>query len=154
MTQFSMAVMALQRNSKFAQAYADGIHKSKYWEPTYEDSLDLIAKLPELCARIYNHTYHSDRVIPYDNSLDWGANLATMMGFSDPKFVDLMRLYAVIHSDHEGGNVSAHATHLVGSALSDPYLSFAAGMNGLAGACNSFFYVTVFPEDTQTNYNY
>lgn len=36
-------------------------------------------------------------------------------------------------SDHEGGNVSAHATHLVGSALSDPYLSFSAGMNGLAG---------------------
>ncbi len=36
-------------------------------------------------------------------------------------------------SDHEGGNVSAHATHLVGSALSDPYLSFAAGMCGLAG---------------------
>src|SRR5690606_29820087 len=33
----------------------------------------------------------------------------------------------------EGGNVSAHATHLVGSALSDPYLAFAAGMNGLAG---------------------
>jgi citrate synthase len=44
-----------------------------------------------------------------------------------------MRLYLTIHSDHEGGNVSAHATHLVGSALSDPYLSFAAGMNGLAG---------------------
>jgi citrate synthase len=36
-------------------------------------------------------------------------------------------------SDHEGGNVSAHTVHLVGSALSDPYLSFAAGMNGLAG---------------------
>jgi citrate synthase len=36
-------------------------------------------------------------------------------------------------SDHEGGNVSAHSVHLVGSALSDPYLSFAAGMNGLAG---------------------
>ena len=37
------------------------------------------------------------------------------------------------HSDHEGGNVSAHTSHLVGSALSDPYLSFAAAMNGLAG---------------------
>jgi citrate synthase len=37
------------------------------------------------------------------------------------------------YSDHEGGNVSAHTTHLVGSALSDPYLSLAAGMNGLAG---------------------
>jgi citrate synthase len=44
-----------------------------------------------------------------------------------------MRLYLVIHADHEGGNVSAHATHLVGSALSDPYLSLSAGMNGLAG---------------------
>lgn len=36
-------------------------------------------------------------------------------------------------SDHEGGNVSAHTSHLVGSALSDPYLSFSAAMNGLAG---------------------
>lgn len=44
-----------------------------------------------------------------------------------------MRLYLTIHSDHEGGNVSAHTCHLVASALSDPYLSFAAGMNGLAG---------------------
>lgn len=39
----------------------------------------------------------------------------------------------IILSDHEGGNVSAHTVHLVGSALSDPYLSFAAGMCGLAG---------------------
>ena len=44
-----------------------------------------------------------------------------------------MRLYLVLHSDHEGGNVSAHTTHLVGSALSDAYYSLAAGMNGLAG---------------------
>merc|ERR1711937_98132 len=44
-----------------------------------------------------------------------------------------MRLYMTIHSDHEGGNVSAHTSHLVGSALSDPYLSFAAALNGLAG---------------------
>ena len=38
-----------------------------------------------------------------------------------------------IHADHEGGNVSAHTAHVVGSALSDPYLSYAASMNGLAG---------------------
>jgi len=56
-----------------------------------------------------------------------------MLGFGESKFDDLMRLYLVIHSDHEGGNVSAHATHLVGSALSDPYFSFSAGLNGLAG---------------------
>merc|ERR1712039_795252 len=66
-------------------------------------------------------------------NLDWGANYARMLGFDDQTFEELMRLYLVIHSDHEGGNVSAHTTHLVGSALSDPYLSYSAGLNGLAG---------------------
>jgi citrate synthase len=48
MTQFSSAVLALQRNSKFAQAYQDGVHKSTYWDHAYEDSMDLIAKLPQV----------------------------------------------------------------------------------------------------------
>ena len=103
-----------------------------------------------------------------------------MLGYNDPAFTELMRLYLTIHrfvwqreqtadclcnyflanlqtrlsllftvavydtfctldlnpcsySDHEGGNVSAHTVHLVASALSDPYLSFSAGLNGLAG---------------------
>jgi citrate synthase len=56
-----------------------------------------------------------------------------MLGYPDESFQELMRLYMTIHADHEGGNVSAHTTHLVGSALSDPYLAYAAGMNGLAG---------------------
>ena len=42
----------------------------------------------------------------------------------------IMTLY---YSDHEGGNVSAHTTHLVASALSDAYLSYSAGIAGLAG---------------------
>jgi len=44
-----------------------------------------------------------------------------------------MRLYLTIHADHEGGNASAHTTHLVGSTLSDAYFSFSAGMSALAG---------------------
>jgi len=68
-----------------------------------------------------------------DAGLDYSANYANQLGFTNEEFWELMRLYIVIHADHEGGNVSAHATHLVGSALSDPYLSFSAGMNGLAG---------------------
>jgi len=55
------------------------------------------------------------------------------LGYEDEGFKELMRLYMTIHADHEGGDVSAHATHVVGSALADPYQSFAAGMNGLAG---------------------
>jgi len=133
MSQLSAAVTALQSESKFAKAYSEGVHKTKYWETTYEDAMDLIAKLPPIAAAIYRNTFYDGQVAPIDSSLDYSANYANMMGFTDPKFIELMRLYLTIHSDHEGGNVSAHTTHLVGSALSDPYLSFAAGMNGLAG---------------------
>ena len=95
--------------------------------------MDLIAKLPSLAALIYRNLYKDGKIVAVDQSLDWGANFSAMLGYDNHQFVELMRLYLTIHSDHEGGNVSAHTTHLVGSALSDPYLSFAAGMNGLAG---------------------
>jgi citrate synthase len=133
MSQFSMAVVALQHESAFAKAYRDGVHKSQYWDYCYEDANDLIAKLPAIAARIYRNVFKDGKVGTIDPSLDYSANFAHLLGYSDPKFLELMRLYLTIHSDHEGGNVSAHATHLVGSALSDPYLSFAAGLNGLAG---------------------
>eukprot|EP00891_Asterochloris_glomerata_P002887 jgi/Astpho2/2887/e_gw1.00050.260.1_t len=133
MTQLSQAVLALQPSSHFARAYSEGIAKTKFWEPVYEDSLDLIAKLPGIAALIYTNTYKGGKTISADPKLDWAANLAHMMGYDDEGTQELMRLYQTIHTDHEGGNVSAHATHLVGSALSDPYFSLSAGLNGLAG---------------------
>merc|ERR1712015_290539 len=134
MTQFASAIAALNSESKFAKAYEQGVHKSKYWEDTFEDSMDLVAKLPVVAAPIYNNLYREGAVpCPPDPAKDWSQNFAEMIGYTDPMFTELMRLYLTIHSDHEGGNVSAHATHLVGSALSDPYPSFAAGMCGLAG---------------------
>ena len=134
MAQFSLAVTALEHQSAFAKAYAKGMPKSQYWEHTFEDSMDLIAKLPTIAARIYRNVYKDGKVAPLDKSKDYAYNLASQLGFSDNgEFVELMRLYLTIHSDHEGGNVSAHTTHLVGSALSSPYLSLAAGLNGLAG---------------------
>ena len=134
MTQFSAAVLALQTESVFAKSYREGtVKKNEYWVPALEDSLNLLARIPEVCAMIYRNTFHGGKQIAPKAGLDWSANYAHMMGFDDPTFYELMRLYMVIHSDHEGGNVSAHATWLVGSALSDPYLSFSAGLNGLAG---------------------
>lgn len=134
MSQLSAAVTALNHESKFAKAYSDGVHKSKYWEYVYEDSMDLIAKLPVVAATIYRNTYRDGKGIgAIDPKLDWSANFTRMLGYDNEQLTELMRLYLTIHSDHEGGNVSAHTVHLVGSALSDPYLSFAAGMNGLAG---------------------
>ncbi|CAB3382244.1 probable citrate synthase 1, mitochondrial [Cloeon dipterum] len=134
MSQFSAAVTALNSESKYAKAYADGVHKAKYWEYIYEDSMDLIAKLPVVAATIYRNMFRDGKGVgAIDTNKDWSHNFSTMLGYDNPDFIELMRLYLTIHSDHEGGNVSAHTVHLVGSALSDPYLSFAAGLNGLAG---------------------
>ena len=133
MTQFSAAILALQKDSVFAQRYREGIHKMEYWDPMYEDVMNLLAKLPKIAAYIYRKSYKNNKHIPSDPNLDWGGNLAHMVGIEGEDFKELMRLYLVIHSDHEGGNVSAHTTHLVGSALSDAYYSLAAGMCGLAG---------------------
>lgn len=133
MTLFSIAVMAMQTESVFASAYRKGISKKDYWDYAYEDSMNLIARLPRVAAYIYRKKYKGNEHIEPDPKLDWAANLAHMMGYEEFDVKRLMRMYMTIHADHEGGNVSAHTTHLVGSALSDPYLAFASGMNGLAG---------------------
>jgi citrate synthase len=133
MTQFGVGIMAMQTESIFAKAYNEGVNKKDYWNYIFEDTMNLIARLPRIAAYIYRRKYKNGEHIQPNGMLDWAANFAHMLGFEDEGFRELMRLYLTIHADHEGGNVSAHATHLVGSALSDPYLAFAAGMNGLAG---------------------
>lgn len=134
MTLFSQAVLALQNNSVFARKYHE-MKKDQYWEAALEDSLDLTAKLPVIAAFIYRLKYFDESAKPkYNSKQDYGMNFARMMKVADRKgYADLARLYFILHSDHESGNVSAHTMHLVGSALSDPYLSFSAALNGLAG---------------------
>lgn len=133
MTMFVIGVMALQTESNFSRLYAEGMNKKDYWSAAFDDSMDLIARIPHIAAYIYRRKYKDKQHISPNGLLDWSGNLAHMLGYEEESFRELMRLYMTIHADHEGGNVSAHTTHLVGSALSDPYLSYAAGMNGLAG---------------------
>merc|ERR1712093_791972 len=136
MTQFVMATAALNHDSKFAPAYSAGMKKSEYWKSTAEDVLDLSAKAYPIAARIYRNKYMDGgkNVPALDKSKDLSWNFANQIGMSDKQgFIEVVRLYNSIHTDHEGGNVSAHATHLVGSALSDPFLSYSAGLAGLAG---------------------
>jgi citrate synthase len=133
MTQFSIGIMAMQTESVFAKAYHDGINKKDHWKYVFEDTMNLIARLPHVASYIYRRVFKDGKRIEADTKLDWAGNFAHMLGFDNEEFMKLMRLYMTIHADHEGGNVSAHTTHLVGSALSEPYLSFAASMNGLAG---------------------
>ncbi|CZT13785.1 probable methylcitrate synthase [Rhynchosporium graminicola] len=138
MTQFAISVSALSHTSQFAKAYEAGINKADYWEPTFDDSISLLAKLPTIAAKIYQNSYQGGGALPakVDLEQDWSYNFAAMLGKGgkeNENFQDLLRLYLALHGDHEGGNVSAHATHLVGSALSDPFLSYSAGLQGLAG---------------------
>ena len=131
----TQSVMALGRDSKFTRKYHAGMKKDSYWEPALEDSLDLTAKLPIIAAFIYRYKYMGRRGKPgYNAKQDLGLNFSRMLGVSDRKgYAELARLYFILHSDHESGNVSAHATHLVGSSLSDIYFAFSAGLSGLAG---------------------
>ncbi len=138
MADFSAAILALATESEFLKAYNAGVGKKDYWDSTYEDAMNLLAQLPVIAAYIYRKHFFNGEVIAADPSLDWSANLAHMMGFDSPEIYKLFRLYLTIHADHEGGNVSAHATHLVASALSNPYYSYAAGMLGLAGPLHGY----------------
>jgi citrate synthase len=132
---FTQAVLALARESAFDRQYHAGMKKDAYWEPALEDSLDLTAKLPIIAAFIYRSKYLGKQSKPrYNPRQDYGLNFSRLIGVVDRKgYADLARLYFILHSDHESGNVSAHATHLVGSALSDVFYAFAAGLSGLAG---------------------
>ncbi len=138
MTQYCAAVTSLATDSIFQKAYRAGVNKKFYWDTTYEDVMNLIARLPRIAAYIYRRNYHNGNHIEPDPRLDWAGNFAHMMGHDSEEVKRLLRLYMVLHSDHEGGNVSAHATHLVGTALSNPCYAYAAGMLGLAGPLHGY----------------
>ncbi|MEE9554789.1 MAG: citrate (Si)-synthase [candidate division Zixibacteria bacterium] len=135
MAMFDTGILVMERESEFRKMYTEGMKKTDYWIPTLEDSLNLLARLPGLAAGVYRMRFKKGDRIPLKKDLDWAGNFARMLGVKDPtgNFGNLMRLYMVLHSDHEGGNVSAHTCHCVGSALSDPYYAVSAGLNGLAG---------------------
>lgn len=132
MSMFSAAIVSMQKESVFVEKYNEGMSKFDYWDPTYEDALNLLAKLPQIAAFIYRWKYKDGDIIAPDPNLDMGGNFAHMMGIGKP-YDDVARLYFILHSDHESGNVSAHTGHLVGSALSDMYFAISAMQNGLAG---------------------
>ncbi len=134
MAMLDTAILSMQKYSIFKKKYDEGMSKMDYWRPTLEDALSLLAKMPSIAAGVYRIRYNKGPRIDFDPNLSWAANYARMLGVNDKdEFMDLMRLYLVLHSDHEGGNVSAFTCHIVNSALSDLYYSVSAGFNGLAG---------------------
>ena len=165
MTRLASGVSLLNATSTFARKYAEGtLDKKDYWESTFDDALNLLAKLPSIAAQLYRKDHSAetwrgkDAVGKYnynaDPQYDWAYNLALKLGKGgkgqqEVDFQDLLRLYLSLHADHEGGNVSAHATRLVGSALSDPFLAYSAGLQGLAGPLHG--YASLFPTSSPTS---
>lgn len=149
MVRLSTGLLALSGQSEFQKAYFKGINKVDYWEPSiippllsliavYEDAMNLLAWVPTIAAYALVQPSSIDALWQRCDDMtthDWCKNFAFMLdpqkAAEDEDFVDLIRLYVALHADHEGGNVSAHATHLVGSALSDAFLSYSSGINGL-----------------------
>jgi citrate synthase len=116
MAMLSVGLLAMERESEFRAAYDKGAGKDALWQSLVNDAVRLCASIPGIAAAIYRN------------------NFAHMLGVSDDaSWKELIRLYLVLHSDHEGGNVSAMTSYVVSSALSDPYYSVSAAMSGLAG---------------------
>jgi len=135
MAMFNTAILVMEKESIFHQQYDKGLKKNQYWEAILDDGIRLVAKLPNIGAGIYRMRFDKGERIAPEPSLDWGANFGHMLGLPDPdgNLKKLMQLYLMLHSDHEGGNVSAFSALTVASALSDPYYAVSAGLNGLAG---------------------
>ena len=135
MCMLSTGILVMEKESVFRARYDEGQKKEDFWTSTLEDALTVIARLPEIAAGIYRMRFDKGPRIQPDPNLDWAANYAHMLGLSDSEgnFARLMRLYMVLHCDHESGNVSANTGATVNSALSDLYYALSAGLNGLAG---------------------
>tara|TARA_B100001250_G_scaffold236016_1_gene202748 strand:+ start:7359 stop:8621 length:1263 start_codon:yes stop_codon:yes gene_type:complete len=134
MTMLSIAIQSMRVDSLFVEKFNEGTPKDDYWKWILEDGIKLIGALPSIAAAIYRKRINETDRIDSDSNLDWAGNFAHMLGINEgDDFKKLMRLYLMLHSDHEGGNVSAFSSLTVASSLSSPFLAIGAGLNGLAG---------------------
>lgn len=101
-----------------------------------EDCLGVIAKLPQIAALVINTHAGWGKTPESKPKLGYIENFLQML--SQPKekgkeFIDMMKLFNVIHYDHSGGNLSAFVGKAVASGLEHMYGSLSAAMAALAG---------------------
>ena len=110
-------------------------------ENVLRQSLELIAKLPEIAV----YSYHAYRHFRKDETLfirnpQKGLSLAEnilLMLRPDGKYTELeakvLDIALILHAEHGGGNNSTFTTHVVTSSGTDSYSSTAASIGSLKG---------------------
>lgn len=101
-----------------------------------EDCLNVIAKLPQIAAAVINHRAGWGNTPPSQPELGYMENFVHMLqmpGKKTPELIQVMKLFNVLHFDHDGGNLSTFVGKAVASGLEHMYGSLSASMTALAG---------------------
>lgn len=99
LTQLSSVLLYLQPNSAYQKAFqANAITKGREWEFVYEDTLDIIAKLPYIAASIYKKQFQRGDSVEGSPELDWSGNFAHMLGYNSFEFREYLRGYMTVYA--------------------------------------------------------
>jgi citrate synthase len=127
----SIGILSLNNNSKFNEMYEHS-NKSQLWEGTYEDALDILAKMTSMLGYIYckRHGFEADLSIRGSMSSRF---CRTVGGENSLDLLKFIRLFLTIYADNDSGSASAHVSKLIGSTLSDPYKAISGAINAVGG---------------------
>jgi citrate synthase len=101
-----------------------------------EDCLHVIAKLPQIAACVMNSLAGWGKTPEPNLELGYIENFVHMLqmpGKKSSELTDVMRLFNVLHYDHDGGNLSTFVGKAVASSQEPMWGSLAAAMTALAG---------------------
>ncbi len=100
-----------------------------------KDYINVIAQLPEAVAAIFRIRSGWGDPIASKPELGWIENFVQMLGApgASPELTHLMRVFAILHFDHGGGNLSTFVGKAVASGQEDMYGSLVGAMAALAG---------------------
>ena len=101
------------------------------------DSLNLIARMPELMARIFLlRGGKPEDLRPRETKLGLVENFVHMLGIDGDeaeRMNRVLRFFFILHMDHGGGNLSTFSGKAVASGKASVYVSLSSAMNALSG---------------------
>ncbi|MBT3357315.1 MAG: citrate synthase [Euryarchaeota archaeon] len=104
---------------------------------TRADAMNLIARMPELMARIFRlRNGVKEKLKPRKPELGLVENFVHMMGYEGErakKVTHVLRFFFILHMDHGGGNLSTFSGKAVASGWASIYSSLSSAMNALSG---------------------